>query len=200
MPWLRTIARRKMLLLAVGMWAALLVGAAVFWVRSWRIADQMSFPMGRTAEVTVLSGYGLVAIEVSSKDISGPEAHGWWSNELEEWPSFNARVPGGPVTPILSWFPEGLGKFRYKSWDLGSYFWGSSVVFPYWALVAVWGAAVMLLFVPTAIRYLRRRRRSTAGVCPSCGYDLRTTPRRCPECGTSIPGKEEPEGDREMRT
>jgi hypothetical protein len=51
---------------------------------------------------------------------------------------------------------------------------------PWWAVVACTAAAP---FVYTT-RRLRRRRLQRVGLCPNCGYDLRATPGRCPECGT----------------
>jgi len=54
------------------------------------------------------------------------------------------------------------------------------VAIPDWTLVL----ASAILPVVWFCRNMRRRSRSRAGLCPSCGYDLRATPNRCPECGT----------------
>lgn len=57
----------------------------------------------------------------------------------------------------------------------------SSVTVPYWFL------ALLTAVLPTArlVGRARRRRLVRAGRCPTCGYDLRGSPRRCPECGAA---------------
>ena len=55
-------------------------------------------------------------------------------------------------------------------------------------IVPFWAAAILFSVLPSA--WLARRRHSSQcrlrseGRCIRCGYDLRATPTRCPECGT----------------
>jgi hypothetical protein len=57
---------------------------------------------------------------------------------------------------------------------------------PFWLIVLAF-ATLPAIF---ALRALRASRRSIRGLCSTCGYDLRATPERCPECGTVPPRKE----------
>jgi hypothetical protein len=72
-----------------------------------------------------------------------------------------------------------------------------SVVFPGWygpgTSLRAYRYSYFLVLLPAAVlpttrlvSFARRRfrfRRCAPGVCEGCGYDLRATPQRCPECG-----------------
>jgi hypothetical protein len=61
--------------------------------------------------------------------------------------------------------------FLEKQWSIG---------LPHWV------PAIILLLPPVVatFRWRKQRRRKQEGLCAVCGYDLRATPDRCPECGT----------------
>jgi hypothetical protein len=56
------------------------------------------------------------------------------------------------------------------------------VLIPCWMPVAILGGVAFFVLA----RRLYRRRRYKPGLCRKCGYDLRASPERCPECGTEI--------------
>jgi hypothetical protein len=64
------------------------------------------------------------------------------------------------------------------------------LILPHWFVLAL--AAVTGSIMP--LRVARRRRFSRRGLCPRCGYDLRATPDRCPECGDVVESQSTPDG------
>jgi hypothetical protein len=56
--------------------------------------------------------------------------------------------------------------------------------------MVLWGTVRAIIYGVTTPHRRRRRvveRRVAAGQCVACGYDLRATPGRCPECGWGRP-------------
>ena len=62
------------------------------------------------------------------------------------------------------------------------------------AVAPAWPVAVALAMLPFlwVVQTARRSRRIRMGCCLTCGYDLRATPDRCPECGTAVKAKPQP--------
>ncbi len=57
-----------------------------------------------------------------------------------------------------------------------------SIQIPFWILVLSFG--ILFCFLDSPSRLSRRRRK--LGLCLKCGYDLRGSKERCPECGTGF--------------
>ena len=100
--------------------------------------------------------------------------------------------PADPLLPYLqqksrplaqgskSWGVNGLflswDGFPFRTWRLALPLWLLTVTA---ALLPIWSASI-------ALRQFRRRK---LHLCLQCGYDLRSSPGRCPECGAVVAGQ-----------
>jgi hypothetical protein len=89
---------------------------------------------------------------------------------------------GPPGTPPLLWsYVAGRGARATPLWN-GYRTGPSTLYFAFWKVVL----ALAALPAMWLISRFRLDRSVAEGYCKKCGYDLRATPNRCPECG-SVP-------------
>jgi hypothetical protein len=106
---------------------------------------------------------------------------GWRYSNSGSWAELTRRAGWYRADPAVRCYGPiaGFGLFDTPAGPTSMGAGTREVFFPYWFLVPLTAAG-------PAAWYARRRRRlrsRSLGLCPACGYDLRATPDRCPECG-----------------
>jgi len=126
--------------------------------------------------------------------------HGYFYNEMDHFKGLGLDQYGysRQFPPYQEWSPSptdlGLSQWRYSfaglkfvgtDFSRGHIWDGGLYNFPQWEL-RVPDAWIVLLtaILPTMTIQRLWRGRQIVGHCRHCGYDLRATPERCPECGT----------------
>jgi hypothetical protein len=165
--------RRLLNLLTAGL-LLLCVAVVVLWVRSRSVSDQWMW-------VTQSSPAAPVEHRLSLLSHSGQFSLSWFRSELRPPGKYHAGfVHDVRRPPVQFWWkpPNGAPGF----WNRRGFFADDSDLHaPAWSVALAAAGVAALAARPWR---LRRVRRSRLGLCPRCGYDLRATPGRCPECGT----------------
>ncbi len=176
------------------------VALIAIWIRSYWSAERFfweSFKdeegFTRWTQNTVAVGRGGVGYNRITQ--SFPEARAMRESVLKnrgtnpEWGDgrfYKSMAPAFPNfrfavndTPVLGFR---IGHFSHGSAGTKPRAWAYQVIVPLWFLLLLSSALPLFAGWRAAIRW----RRCAAGFCANCGYDLRASRGRCPECGTAI--------------
>lgn len=162
--------KRHLFTVVAAMSLLLCLATMAVWMRSFWISSFWGFDEGGRAPAVVLfSDRGRVGV-ATSHVIMGVPLIGW-----EEWP--DDKIGHGSSA---GW--KYLG-FDMEIEDTTAFSGDLQIVVPDWFICATFAVA------PCRWLWLhhRKRRAKLNGLCITCGYDLRASPERCPECGTVVP-------------
>lgn len=155
------------------------IAVAAIWICSLLRFDDLCWTTP-TSCINVVSVHGKLHVQVARA--TAPV----WSHG-QQWDTAFSRSVGYNPGPYR-WQVLGFAK-GFRANRLGRASTAEDVyVVPYWFMLV--GAAVLLAL---CLKQVHRRRivrwRAAHGLCLHCGYDLRASSGRCPECG-SVPGQE----------
>jgi hypothetical protein len=175
------------------------VGLLALWPRSYHTSDKLRFirsPSSSTAYFWQTARGQLLFTRYFEE--------GQWKDSKH----FGFRYSSDPATRVISlWNPDRERHeqvWRFLGAGGSVHLWPEEsarsvhMIIPLWMLALVAGAYWPWYAIGLAARIRRSRRRRQAR-CEQCGYDLRASAGRCPECGTPIPpaasaAKPEPAG------
>jgi hypothetical protein len=188
--------RRRLVTLAVLVSAALCVAALAALVRSHLVWDRVErdawIDLGgdwRRQWLRVDSSTGRLDLSVLRETRSDRRQLEYLRANAKPF-AYYTRAGKNPV-PTVNPLLQFLGLYGQIDNRPNSVF--VRVVVPYWLL------ALVFAILPVRRLWTRARRRAALrrglNQCVRCGYDLRATPDRCPECGLSVPIAEGRAGD-----
>jgi hypothetical protein len=176
---------RRLFTLCSALSLLLLVLVCVLWGRSHRRSDRLDWRT-RGGSRYVWTAQGHLIVGFSLADLSGQPAKNFGLTYVSDLPlrpsNFFLYTYPDPSETNISWEGGGFAWYekRRSSSDLGviliAPFWSvaaAAAVLPVGWMIGRWGGA-------------RSRRRRRLGLCVACGYDLRASPGRCPECGAGV--------------
>jgi hypothetical protein len=175
--------RRRLLTFFSAVSLLLCAAVVALWVRSYRVGEAV-YREAPSFRLAILSSKG----QCSAFRTTYPEspANGpprWRYSNVGMWSDVARRPAWYRADPsVRSYGPiAGFGLFEKPAGPMSMGAGTREVFFPHWFL-ALLTAAGPATWWHLAQRRLRSR---SLALCPSCGYDLRATPDRCPECGTT---------------